>query len=509
MNRIVLIVTGTVKLTVMSVVAPATSLTTERLCIEEETIVWHVLPLEYPNPDHLPQIERLRTYSAIELFETQRRKVRLGFTITADNKASVAQICARLDGHPLAIRLAAGLESHSEWEIAKQLDNCLSLLKGGNRTDAERHKTILKTIEWRYNLLSELEKTLLQRLSAFRGGWSQEAAEAVCTGDGLEVEDIIEICEYLARKSLVEVVPSEQTTRLRLLEIIRQYAYKRLRDTGKAKDIHRRHRDAFFQMAEEYAQFSDPVPEAMGVYMKAEYENLQTALKWCLDAEGNGETLLTFVTNLIDFLVINGGRDEGESWLTKAIENASETELTLAETGFLAPAQDDFKMGDNLPEAYNLFENALQQYTEQDDKKGEANCLLRLGHIDILEGNYQDALISLKKSLTLYFELDNSPRIAQSLAYLGITMLRLENYEEASAFLEDSLELFVLFEYNVSKRGCLLGIAEIAHKEGWLEHALHIYLDTHMFLLPYLARKTNLIFSKIDKYISNPDRYSA
>ena len=483
---------------------------TERLRIEEETVVWHVLPLEYPDlKEHLPPINRLREYSAIELFETQRRKVRPEFTITDKNAHAIAQICARLDGHTLAIRLAAGLERPSEWQIEERLNNCLPLLIGGNRTDAERHETILKTIEWRYDLLSEIEKTLLQRLSVFRGGWSEEAAKVVCAGDGLRADDIPGMLEYLARKSLIDVVRHEKTTRDRLLEIIRQYTYRRLRDTGKAEGIHRRHRGAFFQMAEEYAQFSDPVPEAVRVYTEAEYENLQTALKWCLDEEDNGETLLEFVANLIDILVINGGQDEGVYWLAKAIENDTETELTLDETGFLASAQDDFKIGDNLPEAYNLFEKALQHYTEQDDKKGEATCLLWLGHIDLLEGNYQDALISLKKSLTLYFELDNSPRIAQSLAYLGITMLRLENYTEAAAFLEDSLELFVLFEDNVSKRGCLLGIAEIAHKEGWLEHALHIYLDTHMFLLPYLARKTNLIFSKIDKYISNTDMYSA
>src|SRR5260370_15584796 len=107
-------------------------------------------------------------YSAVELFEIRRRKVKPDFAVTDDNKYVVAQVCACLDGHTLAIRLAAGVRTLNEKEIAKQLDDCLPMLVGGVRTDAERHESIQKTIEWRYNLLSEDEKILLQRLSIFR-----------------------------------------------------------------------------------------------------------------------------------------------------------------------------------------------------------------------------------------------------------------------------------------------------------------------------------------------------
>jgi len=531
--------------------------TSNKLLGIEEEQAWPVHPLQYPDLNYLPSIEQLRKCSAVELFETCTQKVDRGFTITDKNAYVVSQICARLDGHPLAIKLAAGKITLSVWQIAEQLDNCLTFLRGESRTGTKRHMTIQEAIEWSYDPLPEDEKLLLQRLSVFKGGWTLEAAKAVCAGDGLEIENIQGMIEDLAKKSLVEAEERGETKRCWLLEIIRQYADKKLYDAGEAEDIHRRHRDFFFQMAEEYELRREELASiAWYNSLATEYGNLRTALTWCLNEQDSGDIFFQFVVNLF-YLWVAGNWTEGRHWLAKALERADETNpsplyaeiLNLA--GFLANLQCDYKQAsllieksittykelgnehfakviqalhstikgesvghsalislykekttinaeigerlspdapflkvlaaiignnrNNPTEARILLENALQQYTEQDNKKGEAACLSFIGEIDVLEDNYLDALISFKKSLALYQILADTPRTARSLADLGVTMLLLENYKEGEVLLKESMKLSLLVGDKDNIYWCLIRLAELARVVGRQEQAVCLY----------------------------------
>src|SRR5262249_19988159 len=151
------------------------------------------------------------------------RSVRPAFTTTSQNARAVAEICVRLDGIPLAIELAAArLKALPVEKIAERLDDRFRLLTGGSRTALPRQQTLRALIDWSYDLLTEPERMLLRRLSVFAGGWTLEAAEAVCAGDPIEEPEILELLTALVEKSLA--ICEELEARYQLLETVRQYA---------------------------------------------------------------------------------------------------------------------------------------------------------------------------------------------------------------------------------------------------------------------------------------------
>src|SRR6185436_18713036 len=167
---------------------------------------------------------------AVQLFAERAATALPGFALTDANASAIAQVCRRLDGIALAIELAAvRVKTLKVEQIASRLDNAFRLLTGGSRTLLPRQQTLRATIDWSYDLLSEPERALLRRLSVFAGGWTLEAAEAVCSG-----LDVLTLLPQLVNKSLVMVDDSGAERRYRLLETIRQYSRDRLFEAGEA-----------------------------------------------------------------------------------------------------------------------------------------------------------------------------------------------------------------------------------------------------------------------------------
>src|SRR5205807_4056613 len=210
-----------------------------------------------------------------------------------ENAATLVAICHRLDGIPLAIELAAArVRSLSVEEINRRLDHRFRLLTGGSRTALPRQQTLRSLIDWSYDLLHDPEKLLLQRLSAFAGGWTLEAAEQICTGEGVEDEEALDLLTSLADKSLVAVEQNDGHSRYRLLETVRQYARERLLESSGGAAVRERHRDYFLALAEE----ADP--ELLGSEqaewlqrLEEEHDNLRSALEWSLAEAGSQEDL--------------------------------------------------------------------------------------------------------------------------------------------------------------------------------------------------------------------------
>ena len=165
---------------------------------------------------------------------------------------AVATICRRLDGIPLAIELAAArVGGLSPTQIATRLDDAFHLLTGGCRTALPRQQTLRALLDWSHDLLASRERVLLRRLSVFAGGWSAEAAEVVCAGDGIESEDVLDLLLHLVDKSLVKTEERDGETRYRLLETIRQYAIEKLREADEEGDVRQRHVQHSLSLAEE------------------------------------------------------------------------------------------------------------------------------------------------------------------------------------------------------------------------------------------------------------------
>ena len=186
---------------------------------------------------HPQAVASLAQVEAVRLFVERAAAAQSGFRLDALNAPAVVQVCARLDGLPLAIELAAArVQILTVQQIAQRLDDRFRLLTGGSRTSVPRHQTLSALIGWSYELLSEPERRLLQRLSVFAGGWTLEAAEAICADEGAPPEasrahpsEILQLLGQLAGKSLILAEPGPGSTmRYRLLETIRQYARERL-----------------------------------------------------------------------------------------------------------------------------------------------------------------------------------------------------------------------------------------------------------------------------------------
>ena len=221
----------------------------ERLNVAGE-VVWSVPPLSVPDAERLLNLEGLRVFESARLFVERALRRTSAFVLTAQTASAVAEICQQLDGMPLAIELAAArVGVLAVGQISERLGDSLKLLTGGERTAMPRQQTLRGTLDWSYDLLSEPEKRLFCRLSAFAGGWTLEAAEAV--GVCLEGETVLDLLGTLVDKSLVVVeVAEDRSARYTLLEPVRQYAREKLEESGEAEVVLRRHAEFFLALAE-------------------------------------------------------------------------------------------------------------------------------------------------------------------------------------------------------------------------------------------------------------------
>jgi predicted ATPase len=224
-------------------------------------------------------------------------------------------VCRRLEGIPLAIELAAArVKVLSVEQIAERLDDFFGLLTSGSRTALPRQRTLRATIDWSHDLLSEEERVLFRRLSEFAGGCALEAAEEVCSGDGLERDEVLDVLARLVEKSLVVMRERGGDARYRSVEIIRRYCQEKLEVSGEAQAVRRSHAAYFLRMAEE-AEPHLTGPE-QGVYLdllEAELDNLRTAISWSVEA-GEPEVGLRFARALPWFCYLRGRYDEGREW---------------------------------------------------------------------------------------------------------------------------------------------------------------------------------------------------
>ncbi len=254
------------------------------------------------------------------LFEERARGANPGFSLTAENVASVTQICARLDGIPLAIELAAArIRLFSVEQIASRLDNRFKLLTGGSRNALPRQQTLRALIDWSYDILGEEERQLFRRLSVFASGWTFEAAEFVCP-----TQDVLELLAQLVNKSLVVVDNNgSQSTRYHLLETIRQYARDKLLEAGEALEVRSLHSQYYLQLAETAEPKLYRADSAKLIrLLEDEQDNFRVSLEWT--RENEIESALRIVYALQIFWIRNGYQAE---WRTLA-----ESVISRAET---------------------------------------------------------------------------------------------------------------------------------------------------------------------------------
>jgi len=262
----------------------------EGLGIDGERLV-PVPPLAVPGAD--ADLETITDAEAVRLFADRAAAVKPDFEVTAANAAAVAAVVRRLDGVALAIELAAArVPAMTPAELARRLDRRFAVLAGGRRGAVPRHQTLRAAIDWSFELLTEPEQALLGRLAVFAGGCTLQAAETVCSGEGIDPGAVFELLASLVARSLVVAGESGPQSRYRLLETIRQYGEERLEGAGETERWRARHADyyaGFPRQVREHDTDRDRGEVFWAVRLSAEQDNLLAAWSWAIDT-GNAGT---------------------------------------------------------------------------------------------------------------------------------------------------------------------------------------------------------------------------
>ncbi len=339
---------------------------------------FRVPSLAFPDPRSLPTPAELVQFEAVQLFEVRSKQASAGFHLAPEDTRTVAQICSRLDGIPLAIELAAArMHVLTVDQLASRLDNAFRVLTGGSQAVMPRQQTLKATIDWSYDLLASQERLLLQRLAVFAGGWTLEAAEVVtpdqegtenCNSSTLTSLEVMDLIAALVDKSLViaEIFPDGY--RYRLLETIRQYARDRLLESGCGGAVRDRHLNYFSRLS------GDAEPHLRGKgqvewleRMDQELDNLRAALEWSVSSRI--DLGLKIAADLMWFWHLRGLFTEAFEWLEKLLAfEAQQPEVQfLARERALQRArglraiahQTDYVNIKNIPEQIALFQESV------------------------------------------------------------------------------------------------------------------------------------------------------
>jgi len=374
--------------------------------------------MEVPPEVSLPQ--EIETYEATRFFIDRAVATLPIFQSTGDNSASIASICHRLDGIPLAIELAAArVKILTPEQIADLLQDRFQLLTGGPRTALERHQTLRATMDWSFDLLTEPEQFLLTRLSVFAGGWTLEDAEGLIRNDRGTRTDVLDLLSNLFDKSLVTVDYKHGLTRYGMLETVRQFSAELLADAGDADEYRERHASLFIKLAEE----ADPKIRGADQLkwldiLEDEHENLRAALGWSI-ASDRADDAARLVGALGWFWFICGYWEEAWRWLTMSLEMVTNPEPSLRAKAIYRAGGIEVIRG-NLAGPLELVQKALDICTELSDAEGIAWCLNLMGQATTFTSkNLDEGTANLTKSIELFHELDDKWGVAWSTRYLG------------------------------------------------------------------------------------------
>jgi predicted ATPase/DNA-binding SARP family transcriptional activator len=288
----------------------------EPLGIEGETQL-DVSPLALPAAGEA--VDELAASPAVQLFVDRVSAVDPTFALIDTNADVVARICTALDGMPLAIELAAArARMLPVVEIAARLDDRFELLTSGRRTAAARHQTLRATVDWSYELLTPSEQQLFQRLSVFRGGWTLDAAEEVCCGDGIHPGDVTDLLGRLVDRSLV--VANRSTGRFRMLDTLRHYAAERLTESGEETAVRSRHVQWCLDLAERSeVQLRSAQQAAWLGRLRDERDNLHQALGWCVEQATELVEEGTRLVGALGWWWYLGRQEDGRVWLERIL----------------------------------------------------------------------------------------------------------------------------------------------------------------------------------------------
>jgi predicted ATPase len=447
--------------------------------------VFPVPPLDLPQTENEATVEDLLENESIILFVGRAQAVHPNFTLTKDNASAVADICRRLDGLPLALELAAArVKLLQPQAILVRLDNRLKLLTGGARDLPARHQTLRNTLEWSYELLNTDERALYARLSVFVGGFTLEAAEAVCNPEGRL--DILEGLTSLVNSSLVrqEETSNDGETRFGMLETIRAYALERLAESGEMEALRKGHTQYYGNIVINQVGLDLYSAKAFDClnWVERELDNIRATLSWSVVNPIGIEWGVGIIGVLMWFWYRRGYFSEGRMWTERVLTalpkqaNPPSHAMTLSSRGFLAMWQGEQEF------ALAQLQKSLAIVQKQEDEQMMPLLLLGNGVVLINMGRDSAAQPLLKEAQTLFKQQNMSYFHILTTVHLGNVELGLGNIERARALHEEAqIEARTLNE-NWILSFALNNLGEVARTQGHYDLARKYYEECEVLL---------------------------
>ena len=402
-----------------------------------------VPPLAIPDPKGLPDLPTLSQYEAVALFIARAQAVKLDFQVTNTNAPSVAQICARLDGLPLAIELAAARSKIlPPPALLRRLEHRFPLLIGGGQDAPLRQRTLYNTIAWSYDLLMASEQRLFRRLCVFVGGATLSAVEAVSAALGDNPESVLDGIASLVDKSLLrQIEPERELPRFVLLETIREYGWEALIASGEAETTRQAHAAYYLALAEEAApDLQGPQTGAWMRRLEQEHDNLRAAMGWLLE-RGKAAMALRMGTALRWFWELNYSYHEGWSFLEQALAGSEEVAVTLRAKALMVAVIIAIWLG-HFERAEVLCREGLALFRAIGDTTGMGEAIYNLARNADHRGDFVTARSLFKESIVLNREGGDKNLIGWALTFQAFSALYQCEYAGIRALLEESLALF-------------------------------------------------------------------
>ncbi len=431
----------------------------------------HLFPvgtLELPDVRHLPPVERLALYPAIDLFVQRARAAWPTFELTSENAPAVARLCAYLDGLPLALEMAA---ARVQWQtvdvLLAQLSQRLAQLAGDLRDLSPRQQTLRGAIEWSYALLSNEERRLFCGLAVFVGGCAPAAASAALGVPGAEGETLTPVLESLVNKSLVHYSPAYRSPtrapRLWMLETIREYALEKLELDWAASPIRASHAAYYASLAQTISAQLTGAQQQQGLQTLADdHNNCRAALHWC--AEHDVELGLRFAIALRPYWHVRGHLTEGRGWFNQLLcAQAAVPPVVRAwafrHAGALADAQGD------IEQAIALSEQSVAIFRAENEQQGLAEALNGLAGAYLDRNDYARTVALATEALHLCEALEAPLGRAGALTMLGLVAKEQGDYPRAVAYHEEALALHRALD---NARGLATQFTHLSFNAFWM-----------------------------------------
>jgi predicted ATPase/class 3 adenylate cyclase len=473
------------------------------LGIAGETIL-PIPPLSMPNlfrerisgPD---AVEVISQFEAVKLFIDRAIAVNPNFEVTNANAPDVAEICWRLDGIPLALELAAArVKVLSPKQIAQRLNDRFRLLTGGSRNALPRQQTLRALIDWSIDLLSEPEKLLLRRLGVFAGGRSMAAVEEVCSGNGVEDWEVLDLLTQLVDKSLLAVETGpDGSIRYTMTESVWQYTREKLEESGELAEMRDRHLEYFLRKAEDIQPKLVGPEQAMWIErLDVERINVRQAMEWSLKSPGKVRTGLRLASALIRLWEVRSNLREGHDQLEALVKHPDNSARdSLRAWGLHAFGRMAWTRDEN-ESAAACFREAGEIFKELGDREHAALLDVYVGFIERSLENLDRAEELIRAALAVGRELSSKIVIATASSGLGSVIADRGDHGRALELKQESIAVYRslgdkwiigLLLWGVARESTFLGLREDA-REALIEWAGIVRELRNKWTLPYLLQ---------------------